>query len=306
MTTDEWQTCTDPRAMLQAISWDERRTPPCLVSPRKLHLFAVACCRACWPLLTDQRSRHAVEVAEQHADDKTVLLAVETAMAAEAWQEAARGSIKEEDLAAAALNCVDGGCLSAHPRLILDGILPYTTQASILRDIVGYPWNPVTAQDYWLTPQVLSLAAAAYEERPGKKCEGCREIITMKGRDPGWIYESAGPDSRWVKHTHCHGTGHLDDGTLDPDRLAVLSDALEEVGADERVIQHLRQQPCPYCKDADFSTGDLGTKMMGGQEPYASRAKTYFASKCQCNGTRLLHEPHYRGMWSLDLTLGRQ
>jgi hypothetical protein len=62
MTEAEWLESTDWLAM-----WEFVRHNP---SERKLRLFSCACCRRIWDLLTDERSREVVVIAEFFADDK--------------------------------------------------------------------------------------------------------------------------------------------------------------------------------------------------------------------------------------------
>jgi hypothetical protein len=78
-------------------------------------------------------------------------------------------------------------------------------QCSLARDIFGSPFRPVSLVPTWLTPDVVSLAQAAYQER------------------------------------------NLPSGELDPVRLAVLADALEEAGAGDDVAGHLRS-PGPHVR----------------------------------------------------------
>ena len=62
MDEEQWLACEELARLLTPL----RGT----VNERQFRLFAVACCRRVWHLLTDGRSRRAVEVAERHADGR--------------------------------------------------------------------------------------------------------------------------------------------------------------------------------------------------------------------------------------------
>jgi hypothetical protein len=333
MTESEWNASEDPARMLGEIDGHLRtystghQEPVFRVSDRKLRLFACACVRQVWHLLTDDakcdrcsgkgvvlgeakgdrkensflfgentcpdckgtgrvnRSRHAVEVAERFADGEATVVELETACRATGGGYEHGGRLAAT-WAACPPHWHGSNNLAALTTSSLDTMLATAVLAALLREIVGNPFRPVTLPEGkrpcgncdgtgkfwefhgsddnfdatdccrcdgrgwfaepcpWLTPTVLSLARVAYEERPGRyeQCPECRL--------PG----------RYCRLCHSTTKVRVEDGTLDPTRLAILADPLEEAGcADPDILSHLR------------SPG-----------------------------------PHVRGCWALDLILGKE
>ena len=183
MTESEWLACTDPQKMLGHLG--ER------ASERKLRLFACACCRRIWHLLKDRRSREAVEAVGRFADglapaeerataNFAALQAAEAAAraydegpprlreaaAAEAAADAALAAVGPVHLIHAVVeDAVDAARLSElHPADDPLGAIERAAQAALLCDLFS-PFRPVTIAPACLTPQVVALAQAAYEQR---------------------------------------------------------------------------------------------------------------------------------------------
>jgi hypothetical protein len=123
-------------------------------------------------------------------------------------------AVSEEDLLAAKVGWPWGFSLNPGPGCEPDDLTwtasdrpaEVTAQADLLMDIFGrLAFRTPRLDPRWQTPLVLSLAQAVYEER-----------VALDPSRPGWL-------------------------VLDPARLLVLADALEEAGCDEpMILGHLR------------------------------------------------------------------
>jgi hypothetical protein len=167
MEEEEWLTCTDPGRMLEWL-----RGP----SARKLRLFACACCRRIWHLGTAE-ARHAVEVAERHADGQG--LAGELEAAAEVVRSVrpqcfyfAAAPDGTAYLAAHAAQRATDAAADHHPFKSKTPVVwrrahaaECEAQAELLRDLFGNPFRPVALDPAWRTPTVLAIARAIYEGR---------------------------------------------------------------------------------------------------------------------------------------------
>jgi hypothetical protein len=211
MTEAEWLACDNPMPMLQFLNGK--------ASDRKLRLFAVACCRRLWPLLTDQRSRLAVDMAECLADGLATEpeRAASEAAADEATRDAilarqANDSLPEMFLLAAKaarysvlqdVGTEAAGATVAAYRLIsrnpASGLsnrpAANATCSASLRDIFGAPFRPVPLLSDWLTSTVVALARGIYDERAFDRLPILADALQDTGCDNKDIL------------SHCRGPG---------------------------------------------------------------------------------------------------
>jgi hypothetical protein len=193
MTEAEWLACTDPTPMLGHLRGKS--------SDRKLRLFACACCRRIWHLLPDERSRQAVEVAEEYAEGAIEAHTIRDAWDAEgvtaighavdgataldaAWgaewttknvADAVREIVEEERGKRLYDRMVSGsGPLSAAEHNVHSEReeSSYRSErkahSSALRDLIGNPFRPVTIAPAWLAlnnAAIPKLAQPIYDER---------------------------------------------------------------------------------------------------------------------------------------------
>ena len=189
MTQTEWLSCIDPTPMLDFVK-DK-------ASDRKLRLFACACCRRIWPLLSDKRVQLAVDVGEKCADgeatDEQQFLAYEAAC--DAMDDAWCGAYENSDFPAVAASYV----VANDPPAALVAAMTATAgdnpmvrqpeemavQCNLLRDFFGSLFfRPVTIAPQWLRWQdgiVVKLAQAIYEERAFERLPILADVLEEAG-----------------------------------------------------------------------------------------------------------------------------
>ena len=112
----------------------------------------------------------------------------------------------------------------------------------------------------------------------------------------------------------------LPDGALDPVRLAVLSDALEEAGCPTETQRDGPPGPKWLCTECESRCELKNTYVQGNLRQSYACPRHGWRSEAGVKGTRTIREPHpllahlrgrewcphYRGCWVVDLILGRE
>jgi hypothetical protein len=232
------------------------------VGERKLRLFACACCRRVWTLV-DQRSRGGGETAEPATTAAphwvwTVDLQ-QSCGAVEAAERFADGLATREELAAAARDAVErSDTLGAYQNWQYDDDCFYAAQ--VIAQYAAAGPDPAACRLADLTGAVAFLAARGL---PGPHWHPIRDNVVASAAEEqaallrcviGNPFRPAAFDSAWrtpavvALAQAAYDERILPSGQLDPARLAVLADALEEAGcANPDILSHVRG-PGPHVR----------------------------------------------------------
>jgi hypothetical protein len=223
MTEQDWLACGDIQAMLFELGYRGLITKK-EGGHRRLRLFAVACCRRIWELLSEE-GRLAVQTAEEQAERRQpdrgllkrlgeALLSAETNVLARfirepaasaaaftamdlPWDAAGRGP--RNAAIAAAIHATGGTWPTLdYPAVVAAQAEEERRQADLLRDIFGNPFRPrptVAASVLsWGDGTVRRLARAIYDERAFDRMPILGDALEEAGSADGAILG------------HCRGT----------------------------------------------------------------------------------------------------
>jgi hypothetical protein len=249
MTEAEWLAATDLEPMLAFLVGTGR------IADRKLRLFACACMRRAWHLLGDERSREAVEVAEQFADGVVTREHVRSRpwLGPGGSRATFVGWFEARDAAVSAAGWALAGAAQAVSTLDREreGVWRDTYWAAVKRNA-----TPSEAEEQ-ANATVEGAAAWRAEQQAAVRSERVahaaliREIFGNPFRpapaiDPAWLAWNGGTVRTLAELAYEHRS--LPSGHLDPARLSLLADALEDAGCGAaELLAHLRS-PGPHVR----------------------------------------------------------
>lgn len=287
----EWLTSTDPLAMLRHLTWQP--------SDRKLQLWMEAVASGVGRLVDDPDAN-----TQQHLTLPLRWAVAKHARITFAAKAALLREIVGNPFQTVTLPASNVECPACQGRGWLR-LIP--TAPGTERECMRCRGSRrVAGSCPWLTPTVVSLVQAAYDDHAGRTCPTCRGVrnlyyvpATRFNRPSTDEPIVMGPSPKKMPCDACHGTGRVGEGTLDPVRLSILADALTDAGCDcTPLLMHLRgRRPCTFCGGFPQAVpgGDRVPCMMPGPGDINCR---------EVDGWHVLDGPHVRGCWAVDLILG--
>jgi hypothetical protein len=216
MDEQTWLACTDPELMLRLL--------PGKPSERKLRLFGLACYRRVWHLFPNERWAVLVEVGERFVDQAASRAELNTA-----WWRVPTSSEYPADLVAVANGI---GVSDFNPRQA--NVVAYAAARAIAKAA-----NPRTDVEAYRCPL-----------RDAERAEQSDLLRCIFGN----AFRPLGFDAHWQTPAGlalaqaAYYSRLLPSGTVEPDRLAILADALEDAGCDNaELLGHLRA-PGPHVR----------------------------------------------------------
>ncbi|MDB5312930.1 MAG: hypothetical protein JWO38_7132, partial [Gemmataceae bacterium] len=191
----EWLSCSDPVRLLEVVRKAGRATL------RRNRLFACGCCRRLGPLLTDERTRAGLEVAERFADRRVTCSERESAEdAAQVARRRVLGTEAPEAYDAAtavvmalsydsadpagvrvAVDTAGTAALAVYGAGSHDRQAEHRAQSDLVRDVFGNPFRPVVIDPSWVTLTAVSLARGIYDERAFDRLPILADALTDGG-----------------------------------------------------------------------------------------------------------------------------
>ena len=198
MTEAEWKACDDPERVLGFLQIND-------AGARLLRLLACAGCRTVWPWLNDERSRAAVEMAEEYADGRTTSeeLRVAASKAHDAAVSFRDKAPNDFDVSSRAFYATQEPVNAARAILMR---CQTRARRKLVHEIFGNPYRPITFSPEWRTDTAMSLARQMYEAREF----GAMPILADALQDVGCDANDLLNHLRDTTATHVRGCWALD------------------------------------------------------------------------------------------------